>query len=229
MSFFSILNKKAIIFDLDGTLIDTSEGILNSVRETISYFGYSPLCEKDMMSFMGGSIYDAFQRSFPETDSSKMVSFFRKRYAEVHFCEATPYEGIQGILQRFHEIGLKIGVATFKREDLAIRLLSSYPFYSYFDVICGSDTEGLLTKEDIINNCLAGLKLHDKNQLIMIGDAPNDAKSASQVGIPFLGVTYGYGFKTKHDVDCYPNIGYLDTVQDIIKELNKRIKYNYES
>ena len=86
-----------------------------------------------------------------------------------------------------------------------------------------------LSKEDIINNCLAGLKLHDKNQLIMIGDAPNDAKSASQVGIPFLGVTYGYGFKTKHDVDCYPNIGYLDTVQDIIKELNKRIKYNYES
>lgn len=224
MTFSSIHNKKVVIFDLDGTLIDTSEGILSSVRETICYFGQSPLNEEALMSFMGGSIYDSFQRFFPEIDSSLMVSFFRKRYAQIHFSEATPYDGIQSLLHQLHDSGIKIGVATFKREDLAKRLLSSYPFYSYLDVICGSDTDGLLTKKDIINNCLAGLNVYQNNQALMIGDSQNDAMSADSVGLPFLGVTYGYGFKRKEDVDRYPNLGHADTVLDIINAIIT--KYN---
>ncbi len=220
MTFSSSDNIKAVIFDLDGTLIDTSEGILNSVRDTINYVGYPQLGAEDLLMFMGGSIYDAFQRFFPEMDSTVLVSYFRERYSKIHFNEATPYEGIHGLLQQLHEAGMGIGVATFKREDLAIRLLSSYPFYSYIDVICGSDTGGLLTKKDIIKNCLAGLNVYQNNQALMIGDAPNDAVSADSVGLPFLGVTYGYGFNTKDDVECYPNIGYSDTIQDIINELN---------
>jgi phosphoglycolate phosphatase len=219
MSFSSIKNKKAVVFDLDGTLIDTSEGILNSVRETINCFGYSPLGKDDLMSFMAGSIYDTFQRFFPDMESSVMVSDFRKRYSEIHFCEATPYEGIQVLLKQLKDLGFSIGVATFKREDLAERLLSSFPFYHCFDVICGSDADGLLTKIDIIKNCLAGLNIHDNNQVLMIGDAPNDAKSAESIGLPFFGVTYGYGFKTKEDVERYPNVGYTNTVQGIINVL----------
>ena len=152
-----------------------------------------------------------------------MVSYFRKRYSEIHFSEATPYEGIHGLLKQLHELGLSIGVATFKREDLAKRLLSSFPFYHFFDIICGSDAGGLLTKKDIINNCLAGLKIQYKNQVLMIGDAPNDALSAELIGLPFLGVTYGYGFKTKEDVDRYINIGCADTVLGVINEIKKNL------
>ena len=133
MTFSSLDNIKAVIFDLDGTLIDTSEGILNSVRDTISYIGYPQLGAEDLLMFMGGSIYDAFQRFFPEMDSTVLVSYFRERYSKIHFNEATPYEGIHGLLQQLHETGIRIGVATFKREDLAKKLLSSYSFYSFFD------------------------------------------------------------------------------------------------
>lgn len=219
MTSFSINSNKAVVFDLDGTLIDTSKGILNSVRETISYFGYSQLDDNDLMSFLGGSIYDVFQRLFPEIDSYSMVSFFRKRYEEIHFSEATSYDGIYDLLKQLKELGFSIGVATLKREDLAKRLLSSYPFYSFFDVICGSDAEGLLTKTDIICNCLKLLQITNNQGVTMVGDVPNDAKSANLLGIPFLGVTYGYGFKTKKEIDFYPNVGYADKVQVIFNVL----------
>lgn len=216
MAFCLKNNCKAVIFDLDGTLVDTSEGILHSVVDTISYFDYVQLNNEDLMTFMGGSIYDSFHRFFPDTDSSLMVSYFRKRYSEVHFNEAKPYDGISVVLKQLYEDGVKIGVATFKREDLARKLLKSYPFCKYINVICGSDSDGLLTKLDIIENCLKTLHVSDRQNAIMVGDALNDAKASDLAGIPFLGVTYGYGFKSKEDFFNIPNIGYANNTKELL-------------
>lgn len=214
---FCLKNKiEAVIFDLDGTLIDTSEGLLNSVEETVVHFGYALSNNEDLMSFMGGSIYDSFHKFFPETDSSLMVSYFRKRYSDVHFEEAHPYDNLGYVLKQLHDKGLKIGVATFKREDLARRLLTSYPFGNYFNVVCGSDFDGLLTKTNIIENCLNALYVLDKHDAIMVGDALNDAIASNRAGIPFVGVTYGYGFKSSEDFVNIPNIGFINNIMDLL-------------
>lgn len=214
------LDKNVVIFDLDGTLVDTSTGILNSVKDTVFHFGLSPLTESELITFMGGSIYESFKRFYPETDSFAQVDYFRKIYAEVHFKEAQPYEGIYGLFKMLYEDGVTIGVATFKREDLAKRLLSSYSFYKYIHCICGSDSDGMLKKEDIINNCLQLLNVKDKSNVLFVGDAPNDAQSAMHVGVAFLGVTYGYGFKPKEEVIAYPNVGCVESPCEILNYIN---------
>ena len=208
--------KNIVIFDLDGTLVDTSVGILNSVKDTVSYFGLSPLNKDELISFMGGSIYDTFKRFYPEANIVTLVDYFRKMYAEVHFNEAQPYEGVNSLLEKLNEDGVTIGVATFKREDLANRLLSSYSFFKFIHCICGSDSDGRLNKTDIINNCLKLLNVQDKSNVLLVGDAPNDALSAKMVGIPFLGVSYGYGLKTKDEVDnIYSQSSFVKNVFDI--------------
>lgn len=216
MAFCSKNKYKAVIFDLDGTLVDTSEGILISVKETIEHFGYALLNNEDFMSFMGGSIYDSFHKFFPNTATSLMVSYFRKRYSNVHFIEAHPYDSTGYVLKNLRDEGLKVGVATFKREDLARKLIASYPFGNYVNVVCGSDSDGLLTKTDIIKNCLSSLCVIDENDAIMVGDALNDAIASNRVGMPFVGVTYGYGFRSNEDFVNIPNIGLVNNLKDLL-------------
>lgn len=223
------LVKNVVIFDLDGTLVDTSAGILNSVKDTVSHFGLSPLTDSELITFMGGSIYESFKRFYPETDSVALVDYFRERYTEVHFEEAQPYEGIYGLLEKLYEDGVTVGVATFKREDLANRLLSSYTFYKHIHCICGSDSEGILKKTDIINNCLQLLNVKDKRDVLFVGDAPNDALSAKMVGVSFLGVAYGYGFKTEEEVyKLHSHGSFAERVIDIYNVI-KQNYYSHES
>lgn len=197
------MDSAYVLFDLDGTLLDTSKGIINSVKDTIRHFGLTILDEDQLKVFMGCSIYDAFIRFFPDSESSQLVSFFRKRYADNHFEEASEYDGIEMVFEQLHRKGVKIGVATFKREDLALKLLSKYSFFQYIDSISGSDAEGKLQKPDIIKNCLSLLKTNNLNNVVMVGDAENDYKAAKDLGVNFIGVTYGYGF-AESDVSDFP-------------------------
>lgn len=190
-----------VLFDLDGTLLDTSKGILNSVKDTIRHFELPMLDENQLKVFMGCSIYDAFSRFFPDSESSQLVSFFRKMYTEKHFEEASEYYNIEMVFEKLHRKGVKIGVATFKREDLALKLLSKYSFFQYIDSISGSDAEGKLQKPDIIKNCLRLLNTNSLNNVVVIGDAENDYKAAKDLGVNFIGVTYGYGFAESDESD----------------------------
>ena len=183
-----------VVFDLDGTLLDTSKGILNSVRDTIAFYGLPSLNDRDLLVFMGCSIYESFQRFYPEQDADNLVAYFRKMYAERHFEEAGEYDGISELLMQLKNAGIKIGIATFKRDDLAKRLLSKYSFYRYIDVINGSDNEGCLRKPDIINKSIRALHPDKIEDVVVIGDANNDFIAAREVGVDFIGITYGYGF-----------------------------------
>lgn len=186
-----------VLFDLDGTLLDTSKGILNSVMDTIAFYGLPSLNDRELLVFMGCSIYESFKKFYPEQDASKLVAYFRKMYSEKHFEEAGEYDGISAVLKQLHNEGIRIGVATFKRDDLAHKLLSKYAFARYINTICGSDSEGKLLKSNIIANCIKTIHFDEKNKVLMVGDAENDANAAKVLGVDFIGVSYGYGFDEK--------------------------------
>ena len=115
----------------------------------------------------------------------------------------------------FHENGIKTAVATYKRQDYAEKILKHFGFDKVCDVICGSDFEGKLTKKDIIKNAMDSLGIVDRKRAVMVGDSDNDAQGADELGIPFIGVTYGFGFDDKADVDMFPNVGCASTCEEI--------------
>lgn len=200
---------KAAAFDLDGTILDTSEGVLRSVAYTVEKFGYEPLDDAVLRTFIGPPIFDSFERVFGVTRerSEEMVAVFRERYASWGLFKAVPYDGIYDLFKALSDVGIKPVVATYKLEKYAVELLTHFSFDRYTDIIYGSDDANTLTKAQIIVRAVTAAGAADPSEAVMIGDSDNDAVGAQGAGTAFLGVTYGFGFRTAEDVDRFPNIG----------------------
>ena len=179
--------------------MDTSEGILSSVRYAIKAAGYNELPEERIRQFIGPPIQDSFRQEFnlSSAEANELATIFRNRYKEVDLLNARPYEGIFDALSSLRRDGYKLGVATYKREDYALKLLESFGFLEYFEVIHGSDFEGKLKKADIIEKCISALNLDNRDRIVFVGDTVGDLKSAASARIHFIAVTYGFGFKNE--------------------------------
>ena len=121
--------------------------------------------------------------------------------------------------------GYKLGVATYKREDQAIKLLEKMQIADFFDVIHGADSEGKMSKADVINKSLLDLDCIPE-EAVMVGDSDNDAIGAETAGMHFIGVTYGYGFKCVSDVNKHINIGIAGNCWFVRKILNNFMNNN---
>lgn len=198
-----------IIFDVDGTLLDTTEGVLASVKYTIQKFGFEMLPEEKLKKFIGPPIQNSFAKAYnlDEDVLQEIATVFRNRYKDFDLLKAKPYEGIYDLLEQLVVKGKKIAVATYKRQDYATELLKKFGFDQYTEILYGADHENKLKKSDIIRKCLDDTETSDYRKAVMIGDSDNDAIGADQIGISFIGVTYGFGFETSKDVMKFPNVG----------------------
>ena len=125
------------------------------------------------------------------------------------------YESLATLHGRF-----PLAVATNKREDLALKLLEKFEMALYFDAICGSDALSTLTKEQIVANAIKRLRAVPA-ECLMVGDSSNDAEAAERLGMPFVGVTYGYGFKSEADLTPFSHIGCMQKsveIESILKQ-----------
>ena len=185
------------IYDLDGTLLDTSIGVLESVKYTINYFGLDQLSDEELISFIGPPIQNSFAKKYKLEGKAiqEIASVFRDRYKNFDLLKAVPYSGIFDSLERLKENGLKLAVATYKREDYAIKLLQHFGFDKYFDVLHGADHDNVLKKSDIVKQCMTEILIQDPSRVVLIGDTVNDEIGAKTVGIDFIGVAYGFGFR----------------------------------
>ena len=210
----------SIIFDVDGTLLDGTEGIISSVRYTINKMGLKSLTQEDLLSFVGPPVQNSAKEKFNlnDDDAQTFANIFRKKYADGDVFLATVYDGIYDLLDFLKEKKFKMGVATYKREDYAINLMKYFNFDKYFISICGADNENKLTKFDILVNCKKSL-LTENEKTIMIGDSYHDAAAAHQLGINFIGVTYGFGFKEVDDIKQYSHIFIANSSYDILEFL----------
>ena len=210
-------NYDAVVFDLDGTLLDTSEGIFSSVGYVISTLGLPMPSPEVMRTFIGPPIQKSFMRvfGFSKEDGDKAANMFRDRYKDDDILLAVPYDGIFETIEKLKEGGVKCAVATYKRQDYAEKILKHFGFDRICDCICGSDFEGKLAKKDIIENAIGNMGVTDHSRVVMVGDSDNDAQGAEGINVPFIGVTYGFGFATDDDVNEFANIGIAATPIDI--------------
>ena len=192
----------AILFDLDGTLLDTSEGIRHSVRHTLDQMQLPQPSEEEIRKFIGPPIQESLMKyaGLCAEKAQQGANIFRDFYKTQALYEASVYDGVFPILEQLRKEGFKIGVATYKREDYAIDILKHFGISTYCDVIHGADNENKLTKADIIELCCKELAVI-KDNILLVGDTEHDARGAILAGVHFCAVTWGFGYSNNSVFD----------------------------
>lgn len=201
---------KAVLFDLDGTLLDTSEGIKHSVRYTLLKMGYNELPEETILKFVGPPIQNSLMTycGVDADEAQRGANVFREFYKNQALFEASLYDGIIDLLKELKSRSIRIGVATYKREDYALDLLEKFKIANYCDVIHGADNNNVLTKADIVEKCISELGAN-KEYTILVGDTDHDAKGAAEANVKFVAVSWGFGYDKNNkciDYPCYRTI-----------------------
>ena len=213
---------RLIIFDLDGTLADTSEGIYNSIRYTQEKMNlYPPETEDQMRSHIGPPVTESYNRIFGLTgERLQQAAAYHKEYAlQKGLYEASLYEGIPELLAQLKQ-KYKLAVATLKFEETATQMLQYLGIAQYFDIICGAIPDQHTTKLDTLHRARQHCNATPA-QTLLIGDSRYDALGAQQDAIDFLAVTYGCGFRTAADAAEFPNVGCAGNVVELLSFLQK--------
>jgi phosphoglycolate phosphatase len=207
-----------LIFDLDGTLLDTSEGVVKSLDYTIETLHLKKLSLEEKLSFIGPTPYMSFPKHFALQGESldTAIQVFRDKYSGDNLLKAKIYDGLFEVFDFCKSNNIACCVATNKREDMALRVCEHFGISKYMKCIFGSDNKNGLTKTDIIRKCIEYLAI-DKNLSVMIGDSPHDLKGAIENDIDFIGVEWGFGLKDENETQ---GIKLIKKPSEIIQILN---------
>lgn len=210
------MKYKLIIFDFDGTIADTSEGILDSHRYTLAAMGSSIPSKNILRSIIGGALLETYKKRFglTENQARRAVNIYRERYAEIGIHKACLYPGVKEMISELKSQGYKIGVATLKAERFATCMLDEMGIIDYFDVICGMDDSDEHTKASLVRKCCASSGV-DEHETVLVGDSDSDINGSIEAQVDFIGVTYGFGFKPNFNYDFCT----VDHVQELINYL----------
>ena len=184
---------KYILFDFDGTVFDTVEGITKSVRYAINKVGRDAPPES-LRCFAGPPLVDMYLERFGGTieEAERFVVNFRERYQPTGLYECRIFQGIVELLNDLRAEGRVTAVATLKPQHLAETLLTREGITGLFDAICGGGAEGHEgTKADIVRRVMAQLGAAPE-ETVLIGDTKYDILGAHECGITAVGVGYGY-------------------------------------
>lgn len=208
---------KYILFDFDGTLFDTSEGILNAAKYGLEQCGIYETNIDKLKQFIGPPLKDAFVQLYgmTEEDAGVAVKYFREYYNRQGKFECCVYPGIEAMLQELKNDGVFVAVATSKPTKFATEILAGCSMQHYFNAIVGSNMDNTRSKKcEVIQYILSNYSILDKSQVVMIGDKSHDLIGAQQCGISAIGVTYGFG-----TIDELQQIQH-DVILSSVEELN---------
>ena len=187
------MKQKAIFFDLDGTLTDSGEGIINCATLALEHFGLPVPSREEMRVFVGPPLDQTLIKfGVPPEKAQEGIDVFRSRYLVVGKFENTPYPGIHQLLETLKKQGHRLFVATSKPETTAVEILHKFELAEYFEVICGATLDGTrVHKADVIAYLLG--KIGTPEDILMVGDTAFDVIGAAAHGIKTFGVSWGYG------------------------------------
>lgn len=181
-----------ILFDLDGTLSDSAEGIINCASLALNYFNLPVASKEEMKVFIGPPLRKTFvEFGLSKEDAEKAVEIYRSRYVPIGMYETKLYEGLKDMLETLKQNGFKLFVATSKPEEMAIEIIKYLGIFDYFDLICGATLDKSRDSKDEVIDYL--LKQTGINNALMIGDTAFDVVGANAHGIKTVGVSWGYG------------------------------------
>lgn len=187
-----------LFFDLDGTLVDSGEGITKCAQYALRHFGIDVEDLNLLRPFVGPPLEDSFKDfyEFSDTDAREAVKVYRERYFTKGVYEQKPYEGVFDFLATLKQRGYAIAIATSKTQHQAEFVTRELfqEFLPYIDHVFARDEEGVRhTKADVIRYGLESMGITDKSKVLMIGDRKFDIAGAKECGLDAMGVLYGFG------------------------------------
>lgn len=185
--------QKTILFDLDGTLTDSGEGIINCAIFALEHFGLPIPSREALRVFVGPPLHESFIRhGVPADQAEEAIRIYRSRYIPIGKFENTPYPGIRELLEQLKAAGHKLFVATSKPEAMSIEILEHFDLAKYFDQICGATMDASRSSKEAVIEYLLQCNGRADN-MAMVGDTKYDVIGARHHGIPAIGVSWGYG------------------------------------
>lgn len=185
-----------LLFDLDGTLTDSGEGITNSVAYSLRKFRIEVEDKTELYKFVGPPLHESYEKfyGFTKEQAKKAVEYYREYYNEKGIFESYVYEGMEELLKAVTAAGKKAIVATSKPEAYAGRILEHFHIAKYFSYIAGANMDSTRTnKDEVIQYALQSANITDKSGVVMIGDREHDVIGAKKNGIDSIGILIGFG------------------------------------
>lgn len=189
-------NYSIILFDLDGTLTDSSQGIINAIVYALKKMGVNDYDMSLLKKFLGPPLHESFEKffHFDKKESLQAVEYYREYFSTKGLFENEVYCGITDLLKTLKENGNTLILATSKPQPFTDRIMQHFDLEKYFDFIAGSNMDTTRSKKaEVIEYALSECNIIDKSSVIMVGDRAEDMIGAQTVGIDSIGVEYGYG------------------------------------
>ncbi|MCQ2513674.1 MAG: HAD family hydrolase [Ruminococcus sp.] len=213
--------KKLIIFGFDGTIADTSPGILHCFNTIAASMGFQPVGRKSLYGVIGFSLENGLRKLFDMTDDE--AEYAIHNYSKLYSMKGKEmfllYEGMEETLKKLKAEGYKLAIATQKHDMYTRDMLEAYKLTEYFDTICATDVVKETTKADLLRTVCERLG-ENPSESVFIGDNYVDAQAAEEIGMDFIAVLYGWGFKTRGEAERYNCKGILEKPTDIYSRVS---------
>ena len=222
----AVLPDRAVIFDLDGTLVDTAPDLMRATNFVLTGMGRRALEMPEVRAFVGHGARALLTRGLAatgglpdvydvEADYRRFVDFYSANIAQ----DSAPFPGIVGLLERLKEEGFGLGVCTNKLEGLSVQLLDALDLSKYFGSVIGPDTLGVAKPDPKpFYEAVSRLDL-DNPRALMVGDSETDILTARNAGVPVIAVPFGYTPRPVEEFGPDRMIGHFDEAYDAIQEL----------
>lgn len=208
---------KKVLFDLDGTLINSQEGITKGVQYALrEYLGIEEPDLESLRCFIGPPLALMFDQKYhvPAEKIEPTVAKYREYYDSIGMNQCELYPGVKEVLLRMHEKGYMIGLASSKPERNCVTILEHKGVAGYFDYIVGASI-GPERREKVLvlEEAFRRMDVTDRSQIVLIGDTKYDAVGAVKAGIDCIGVTYGFG--TREELFDAGAVAVFDTLEEV--------------
>lgn len=206
------------LFDLDGTLTDSGEGIINATIYAVKKLGDDVPDESVLLKFIGPPLWESFEVfcGYSKEKAQTAVKYHREYYREKGLFENSVYDGVEQLLKELKRSGKQLAVATSKPETFSERILKHFGLADYFDSVTGSELDGTRAdKAEVIDCALKRCGVTDRSTAIMIGDRKHDIIGAKKNGISCAAVLYGYG--SHSEFEEYGADFIVEKPEDILK------------
>lgn len=203
-----------ILFDLDGTLLNTYELILQSFLATFKHFGYNHITREDCIPFIGPTLEESFASVAPKSQVAEMIAYYRKFNVANHDDLVTEFDGVDEAVKALHEAGYKLAIVSTKVRDTVLKGLDKINLRQYFPVIITLDEVEHAKPHPEPLNLAMELLQSIPEQTIMVGDSNHDIEGAKNAGTLSAGVAWsikGRDFIEKLEPDYI-----LDNMKDLL-------------